>query len=222
MISHCVIKFPKHLCIGLHSFNLLDFVLELCEGGNLLNFKTQITESLKDHSRSFSIQLISAVKYLHSMGIIHRDIKPENILLLNRKQIKLADFGSCIDMNKFTPGSQKTHLNDLGKFVGTPEYLAPEILKNCVKSGQTAFSLDWWALGCTIHWLLTDGKVLFEASTEYLVYKSIEAGPSATSLKKCCDLDGILAEIVFGLLERDPLKRMAFIKDQLDNLVNQL
>lgn len=185
-------------------------MLELCDGGNLLKYKAKIKSGgLKELSK----QLISSVKYLHSRNILHRDIKPENILINREGYLKLADFGSALCLN------DSTVAEELNKFVGTPEYLAPEILKGKVKPDQTAFALDWWAVGCTIYWLLTDGKVLFEAGTEYLVYKSIESGPSAASLKECCDLDETLAEIIFGLLEREPLKRMNFVQEQLKSLL---
>lgn len=160
-------------------------------------------------------QLISSVEYLHYQNILHRDIKPENILITSEGDLKLADFGSALFMNK----SDDLVVEDLNKFVGTPEYLAPEILKGAVKLDQSVFALDWWAVGCTLYWILTRGKVLFEAGTEYLVYKLIESGPSASSLKECCDLDGTLAEIIFGLLEREPERRMKFVKEQLKSLL---
>lgn len=159
-------------------------------------------------------QLICAIRYLHSRNILHRDIKPENILISSGDDLKLADYGSATCLND---SPDKSELN---KFVGTPEYLAPEILSSSVEMDETVFAVDWWAAGCTIYWLLTGGKVLFEAGTEYLVYKSIESGPSAASLKECCDLDGTAAEIIFGLLERDPQKRMKFVKEQLKDLID--
>ena len=165
------------------------------------------------------MELISAVKYLHSQSVLHRDIKPENILITGKWELKLADFGSAYSLNNSTASKEKKEI--VNKFVGTPEYLAPEILSGSVQPDETAFALDWWAVGCTLYWLLSGGIVLFEAGTEYLVYKSIEAGPSAVSLKLCCDLDGILAEIIFGLLEKDPIKRIRFVKEQIDSLLSQ-
>lgn len=193
--------------------------MELCEGGNLLKYKSNLSHLPNPNSsiKNLSKQLISAVGYLHSKNILHRDIKPENILISGANDLKLADFGSATSLSSST-GNDKLELN---KFVGTPEYLAPEILKSTVKLDETVYASDWWAVGCTIYWLLTGGKVLFEAGTEYLVYKLIEAGPSATSLKECCDLDGTLAEIIFGLLERDPQRRIQFVNEQLPLLLEE-
>ena len=190
---------------------ILDFVLELCEGGNLLKYKSKLSRF--PDVPSLAKQLICAIEYLHSRNVLHRDIKPENILISNGNELKLADFGSAACLN----GSLDAL--ELNKFVGTPEYLAPEILKSSVKIDETGFAIDWWAAGCTIYWLLSGGKVLFEAGTEYLVYKSIESGPSAASLKECCDLDGRMAEIIFGLLEKDPQKRIKFVKEQMRALI---
>ena len=204
--------------------------MELCSFGNLLKFKESSSQGsgrnieedkIKNlrFRRQFSMELISAVKYLHSQSVLHRDIKPENILITGKWELKLADFGSAYSLNNSTASKEKKEI--VNKFVGTPEYLAPEILSGSVQPDETAFALDWWAVGCTLYWLLSGGIVLFEAGTEYLVYKSIEAGPSAVSLKLCCDLDGILAEIIFGLLEKDPIKRIRFVKEQIDSLLSQ-
>lgn len=159
------------------------------------------------------------MEYLHSQRILHRDIKPENILITEGNNLKLADFGSALVLKAKESGNYKDNLENINKFVGTPEYLAPEILLGRVKPDESCFALDWWAVGCTLYWLLTGGKVLFEAATEYLVYKLIESGPSAASLKECCDLDGTLAEVIFGLLERDPGKRIKFVKEQIGSLL---
>lgn len=207
----------KQLCSYSLSYRGLDFVLEFCEGGNLLKYMKANKTLANEQIRSFAKQLISAVNYLHSsQNILHRDIKPENILITASADLKLADFGSALNL------LSTSKVEELNKFVGTPEYLAPEILLGAVKADSSAFALDWWAVGCTLYWLLSRGKVLFEAGTEYLVYKSIESGPPAAALKECCDADGTLAEIIFGLLERDPQKRIQFVTEQLQPLLDTI
>jgi serine/threonine protein kinase len=86
----------------------------------------------------FTSQIISALEYIHRKGYIHRDLKCENILLDNKANIKLIDFGFCKKLNRF----QKAY-----SFVGTLEYLAPEMLS---KSGHDE-KVDIWALGVLMY-----------------------------------------------------------------------
>ena len=88
-------------------------------------------------------EVISAVQYLHNLDppIIHWDIKPENILLDNDGRVKLGDFGWS---NFFNEESQRT------TYCGTPEYLAPEMIK---QQGH-AKPLDIWNLGILLFELL--------------------------------------------------------------------
>jgi serine/threonine protein kinase len=92
----------------------------------------------------FAKQIISACHYFTSKGFLHRDIKPANILIKN-KQIKIADFGLA------------TQIVDIEKsvtFAGTPQYMAPEILKESVKMKDIG-KCDVWSVGVTLYELCT-------------------------------------------------------------------
>jgi serine/threonine protein kinase len=79
-------------------------------------------------------ETISIIKYLHSLNIIHRDIKPENLLLDNNFRIKLCDYGWATHYNN------NEHINT---FCGTPEYVAPEIIKKEFYDEK----IDIWSIG---------------------------------------------------------------------------
>ena len=92
----------------------------------------------------FSKEIIAGCDYFTSKGFIHRDIKPANILIKNGT-IKIADFGlatEIVDKDKSVT------------FAGTPQYMAPEILKESVKMKEIA-KCDVWSVGVTLYELAT-------------------------------------------------------------------
>jgi len=96
------------------------------------------------HAAEIMEQMLSAVKHLHIHGIVHRDLKPENFLLATDEEdseIKLIDFGLS---KRFT--SEEHHMHTV---VGTPFYVAPEVLK-----GDYNGQCDIWSLGVILYILL--------------------------------------------------------------------
>jgi len=121
-------------------------VMEYVRGGELFNFiksKGAVTES---KAKDFFQQLLEGVAYLHDNDITHRDLKPENILLDDEvvpSVLKIADFG----LSRFV--SETSLMETL---VGTPSYLAPEIL-DPTNRGYTK-KVDSWSLGCVLYIIL--------------------------------------------------------------------
>lgn len=110
---------------------------------------------------------MEGISYLHDLGIIYRDLKPENIVVHNNGYLKIADFGFA----KRTDAKEKTFT-----FVGTPEYVAPEIIQNL---GYNK-AVDYWAFGVLIYELLV-GKTPFRSrdpahlSTYKLILRGIDS-----------------------------------------------
>ena len=105
----------------------------------------------------YFIQTAAAIYFLHSNELVHRDIKPENLLLDENNNIKLCDFGWCVQI--FDDEPRKT-------FCGTYEYMAPEI----IKEEYYDKSIDIWSLGILLYELLlgySPFRVLF---LSYLIF----------------------------------------------------
>ncbi|ORE19427.1 hypothetical protein CU097_009523 [Rhizopus azygosporus] len=111
-------------------------VMEYMEGGSLTDIVTHnyLTEA---EIAAICFEVLKALAYLHSKGVIHRDIKSDNILIGLHGQVKLSDFGYCAHLEK--PYSKRTTL------AGTLCWMAPEIVQN-KEYGPT---VDIWSLGIT-------------------------------------------------------------------------
>lgn len=94
-------------------------------------------------ARFYSAEMASALGYLHSAGVVYRDLKPENILLDSEGHLVLTDFGLCKE--GLVDSDQTT-----ATFCGTPEYLAPEV----IRKEAYGRSVDWWCLGAVLYEML--------------------------------------------------------------------
>ena len=108
-------------------------IMEYASNGNLFSYMKK-NKLNNETIIQFLRETISIIKYLHSLNIIHRDIKPENLLLDNNFRIKLCDYGWATHYNN------NEHINT---FCGTPEYVAPEIIKKEFYDEK----IDIWSIG---------------------------------------------------------------------------
>ena len=143
-----------------------------------------------------------ALSYMHSKQIMRRDVKPKNMLLDARGCCKLCDFGSA----KLCSGRAYS-------FVGTAEYMAPEMVR---KTGHTA-AVDWWGLGCVLFELLS-GQGLFSGRRDE-VFSSIDRGVSETAFADLAFESA--SELVQGLCAQMPHLRLPMMNGGIDNIKTQ-
>ena len=158
----------------------LYFVLDLASGGELLGFLKKMKTFDEECTQFYGAQILDTIEYMHSNEVIHRDLKPENVLLDGGMHVKITDFGTAkiIHTGNKGPdgrpdagqGEDGSEDNKANSFVGTAEYVSPELLKdkNACKAS------DLWAFGCIIYQLLA-GRPPFKAGNEYQTFQKIVA-----------------------------------------------
>ena len=138
-----------------------------------------------------------ALDYAFHQGVVHRDIKPANILIDADDNVKIADFGLSIDVNK-----KSEHDSTLIMGVGSPAYMSPEQIKGYPLNHKT----DLYSLGVVLYQLLT-GRLPFRAvNSAQLIYKIVNADAPAVS-KLNPNIPQVLDKILKKALEKDLYSR---------------
>lgn len=120
----------------------LYFLIDFLNGGELFTYLRKEGRFNEERAKLYTAEMIVAIGFLHQNNIIYRDLKPENVLLDAEGHIRITDFGLS---KKGIKQSDKTF-----SFCGTPEYLAPEIIRGTGHS----WGADWWSLGALLYEML--------------------------------------------------------------------
>jgi serine/threonine protein kinase len=145
-------------------------------------------------------QLTSALAYMHALGLLHRDIKPANILFDRDNQLYLTDFGIVTWLGE-KPGYD-------GHMMGTPQYIAPEILEGYVDERSEIYSV-----GILLYQMLT-GYVPFDGPSDQICLDHWKTQPPAPSLLNP-SLPLPVERVILRALEKDPRYRYQTIEDLL-------
>uniref|UniRef100_A0A7E4VTG4 Aurora kinase n=1 Tax=Panagrellus redivivus TaxID=6233 RepID=A0A7E4VTG4_PANRE len=162
-------------------------VLELCRFGSLFKVLRK-SKTFSPHRSAYVVDCVaSALQYCHDRHVIHRDIKPDNILLNEKFEPKVADFGWAV---RDEDGNRQT-------LCGTPSYLSPEMLDVSQNHAHT-YKVDNWALGVVYYECLT-GQKPFWHWNQAVTFRNIKQGLLRPDVK----LTKEPMEIIRGLLTVD-------------------
>ncbi|KAF8644791.1 hypothetical protein AX16_008253 [Volvariella volvacea WC 439] len=180
----------------------IHLVLELIEGGDLLDYIIRQSGLSEVKSRHITYQLCQALSYIHSQGVAHRDLKPENVLLTRGEPpiVKVADFGLAKVVDSLTM---------LRTMCGTPSYLAPEVVKQQNNEGYDNL-VDSWSVGVIVFSMLTNSSPFIEDENirdirTRIAERTIDWG---TLDEITPPLTQECKEFVQRLLDEDPTSRM--------------
>lgn len=178
----------------------LYFLLEYAPNGDFLSVMKKFGSLNEDCACYYSAQIIDSISFLHSKGIIHRDIKPENILLDKDMKVKLTDFGTAKILDPEPNSNDSFDLLTRSKsFVGTAEYVSPELLND----NYVDFRCDIWAFGCILFQMIA-GKPPFKATNEYLTFQKVMKVQYAFT----AGFPLVVRDLVKGILVKQPEQRL--------------
>ncbi|GFZ09261.1 calmodulin-domain protein kinase cdpk isoform 2 [Actinidia rufa] len=171
-------------------------VMELCTGGELFDRIVKRGHYTESKAAELARTIVSVIETCHSLGVMHRDLKPENFLFVNEQEdspLKTIDFGLSVF---FKPGEIFSDV------VGSPYYIAPEVLCKCY--GPEA---DVWSAGVIIYILLC-GVPPFWAETEQEIFQNVLHGDLDFSADPWPNISESAKDLVRKMLVRDPRRRL--------------
>ncbi|XP_063361130.1 putative protein kinase C delta type homolog isoform X5 [Cydia amplana] len=184
-----------HLFATFQTDSHLFFVMEYLNGGDLMFHIQQSGRFPESRARFYAAEIVSGLKFLHKRGIVYRDLKLDNILLDFDGHVRIADFGMC----KLQIYLEKT----ADTFCGTPDYMAPEIIKG-LKYNQT---VDWWSFGVLLYEMLIGQSPFSGCDEDELFWSICNEMPSYPRFLSTDSLN-----ILTRLLDKDARTRLGGIE----------
>ena len=181
-------------------------IMQFLRGGDMDNRRPRKPDGTPepmppDTLASWLPDIANALDFMHAKGYIHRDIKPTNILFDENGEVFLADFGVVGAMAN-TPAASTRAMTAAGLVVGTPEYMAPELIMGEPFDGRA----DQYSLAIMVYELLA-GRRPFEGAnaTALIVQQSTQPPPPIRTLSP--RVSEPLAKVIHKALEKQPALR---------------
>ena len=170
--------------------------MEYVRGEALSSLLKRIGRLPEDKAVETARQLCAGLAAVHDAGVMHRDLKPANVMIDERGDVRITDFGIAALAGDASGAAERA---------GTPAYMSPEQLSG----GALTVRSDLYSLGLVLYELFT-GRKAFEASSlpELIRLRRSDTHPSSPS-SHVKDLDPLIERVIFRCLERDPDSRPA-------------
>src|SRR4051794_37677771 len=142
------------------------------------------------------LQICDALHYAHEHGVVHRDLKPSNLMVSEKGQVKLTDFGIAKDLDA-------TALTAPGRTLGTAAYMAPEQIRG---TPEVSHKTDLYALGCVLYQMLT-GQPPYPGKTAVIMMNHHLSQPPPRPSGKNPEMPLALDRLIVQLMAKDPPDR---------------
>ena len=201
-------------------------ILELCPNGSVMDMMRKRKGLSLPEVRRFTIQICGAIKYMHTRNVIHRDLKMGNLFLDKDMNIKLGDFGlaAILATKAEYKGVYNASIARRTTVCGTPNYIAPEILKKG-KNGHD-HKVDIWAIGVIVYvfplvspidigaltharYAMLTGHPPFQSSSQKEIYERVKTVDYGWPKDSQCinDIPNEAKDLVARLLKADAEER---------------
>jgi len=184
-------EFIVSLRFAFQTEHKLYMVFDFFNGGELYYYLSEGGAFGEPRAQFYSAEIASALHYMHSRGIVYRDLKPENIILDSQGHVRVTDFGLS---------KEGVEGESITSICGTPEYLAPEILRKRPHGS----GVDWWSLG-TLTWEMIMGLPPFYDRSRQAMYRKILDAPLTMPAS---GMSPEAFDFCSRLLDRDPKTRL--------------
>ncbi|KAI4087839.1 MAG: hypothetical protein LQ344_006531 [Seirophora lacunosa] len=205
----------------------LYMLLDYCPGGEVFRYLRSAGRFDLNTARFYAAEIVLILEFLHNVqGIAYRDMKPENILIDAEGHLKLVDFGFA----------KKVETRETYTLCGTPEYLAPEVIRNSGKYRSVSplfepdpapwraifdsglkpghgTAVDWWAFGILVYEFLV-GTPPFWDNNPMKIYEKICVG----KIKFPSDMDEDARSLISGLCSVNPTQRLGNLTGGVDRV----
>lgn len=197
ILKHVEHPFVVRLRYAFQNNHKLYLVMDYYSGGSLFVHLRKSKRFSEVRARFYAAELVLSLAHLHYMHIMYRDLKLENILMDSEGHVAITDFGLSKEDDE---GST---------FVGTPEYLAPELLCSQRTASSYGNTIDWWSYGVLVYEMIQGHTPFWDKNRRQMFQNILTKDPAFSP-----DLfSPVATDFLQRLLVKNPTSRMGCGKE---------